>query len=367
MAIKVSNQETINSVINFINDGIGETNIHKRLKVGRKPIRRIAIEHGLHEKLRLNNKSIKSILLKDQSKSRHLQQCQKLDELYGKDVCNIVNNGGILNDVTQYMANVSHKQVLRFLEYKNLNNIRKINSKKYVSVISKINGAKAKLTLTNKETKPITPEIIERFFILKETLKYKQKVYDALKREFGFGEKKRYQLCKKYGYPMDNPQTGELNSMYGKSPGNNAGIGVKCWLLYDGIKYFCRSSLELRVLCYFIDKRIEFQISKHRILYEDETGKKRTYCPDLVISKIYMLPHIYEIKPHMMTFIKRNQLKSIAAKKYCERFGMVYGGFLTEQQLELTKYDFQYILSLINMGVVIIDDKNVEKLKRNII
>lgn len=368
MANKISNIETILRIIDLIHDGYGDTFIRSELQIGRKPIHRIAKDYGVLKELKYNNQFYKTNKYREISNYKRLIYYKNLDLLYGKSVDIIVKNGGILNDIIKIMVGVPHKKILGFLEYKNVNEIRKQNSKEYVSNIARINGRKSALTLSNKELKPITPEIVKRFTILKDILKYKQKVYDALKEEFGFGEKKCHQLCKRYGYPLDNPQTGELNPMYGKSPGKNAGIGVKCWLLHGGIKYFCRSSLELKVMCYFIDKKIPFQISKHRIPYIDDGGNKRTYCPDVVITdNDKMVPHLYEIKPHMMTFIRNNVIKSNAAKEYCKKFGMEYGWFITEKRLDLAKYNLQYIMDMIDDKIVNIDDKNLEKLKRNII
>lgn len=136
----------------------------------------------------------------------------------------------------------------------------------------------------------------------------------------------------------------------------------------DGVKYFCRSSLELQVLCYFIEHGYKFQISKHRIPYVNDEGICRTYCPDIVINDIDSgLPIIYEIKPHAMILLRKNQVKNNAAREYCKRFGLVWGNFITERSFDLTKYDSSYIMNLIGNKSIIIDEKNIEKLKRNII
>jgi len=361
MAKKVTDAQTIDTIISSIHDGLSETEIFQ-LKIGRKPIRRIANEFNLVDKLKYNNIKYKSNQLSEYALAKRNIKLIELDKIYGMLVLESINNGGILQDVKNIMKNISHKQVLYFLKYKNLDIQRKENSKNYINIQSKINGRKAIPITRGVELKPITSKIIKRFEELKHKLKYKQQVYNTLKNEFGFGSVKCKQLCEKYGYPKNNPQTGRLNPMYGKSPGKNAGIGVKCWILNDGIKYFCRSSLELRIMCHLIFNNITFQISKHRIKYKDDMGIGRTYCPDIVIGN-----SIYEIKPYNMLPIRLNVLKSEALKEYCSRFNLKYGGYLTENDIDISKYDINFISTLINSGKIIIDNKNLEKLKRNII
>ena len=361
MAKKITDQKTIDTIITSINSGLGETEIVK-YSIGRKPIRRIAEEYGLTYKLKCNNSIYKSKCLVEAGQNNRHKICLELDKKYESLIVNCLDSGGILNDIIYIMKGVPHKQILSYLRYKKLDVLRRENSKKYITEQSKINGRKAIPITKGVDLKPITPEIISRFEELKKTLVYKWKVYNALKTEFGFGERKYYQLCKLYGHPENNPQTGKLNPMYGKSPGKGAGIGVKCWVLFDGIKYFCRSSLELKVMCYLNDNGEKFQVSKHRIAYTDDNGVNRTYCPDIVVNN-----KIYEIKPYNMLKIKLNVLKSEALKTYCEKFGILYGGYLTEMNVNLTKYDLKYLIALIDSGKIIIDTLNLEKLKRNII
>lgn len=361
MAKKITDQKTIDTIIVSINVGLSETEIVKS-SIGRKPIRRIATEYGLSERLKYNNSIYKSKRLVEFRQNNRHKICLELDKKYESLILKCLDSGGILKNIISIMKGVPHKQILYYLKYKKLDVLRKENSKKFVVIQSQINGRKAIPITKGVDLKPITPEIIKRFEELKTQLIYKQRVYDALKNEFGFGERKYYQLCKLYGYPENNPQTGKLNPMFGKSPGKGAGIGVKCWILFDGIKYFCRSSLELKVMCYLNDNGEKFQISKHRISYIDDSGIDRTYCPDIVINN-----KIYEIKPYNMLKIKLNLLKSEALKKYCKKYNLLYGGYLTELNTDITKYDLKYLTALIVSGKIIIDTLNLEKLKRNII
>ena len=363
MAKKITNPEVLNLIINSINTGLCDTEIRNDIiHLSRNAIRRIATENGIlgiltKNAIRYKSERISKLLSKDR-----LKFSIELDLIYGNVVVECINAGGILQDIKRIMEDVPSKQVLHFLKYKNLDVKRRENSKKYIAEQSKINGRKAIPITKGIALKSITPQVISRFSELKCELIYKQRVYGALKLEFGFGEQKCKQLCKLYGYPENNPQTGKLNSMYGKSPGKGAGMGVKCWVLFNGIKYFCRSSLELKVMCYLNDNGDKFQISKHRIPYTDDTNVDRTYCPDIVVNN-----KIYEIKPYNMLKIKLNVLKLEALKNYCEKHGLLYGGYLTEMNVNLTKYDLKYITTLIDAGKIIIDSLNLEKLKRNII
>jgi len=60
-------------------------------------------------------------------------------------------------------------------------------------------------------------------------------------------------------------------------------------------------------------------------------------------------------------------LKSEALKKYCLKYNLRCGGYLTEKTIDISKYGLEYILKLKNDGCLLIDIKNLEKLKRNII
>jgi len=45
----------------------------------------------------------------------------------------------------------------------------------------------------------------------------------------------------------------------------------------------------------------------------------------------------------------------------------IFGYFITKKRIDLTKYNLQYIISLINNNIVVIDNVHLAKLKRNII
>jgi hypothetical protein len=345
----------------MISSGSSLAEIAKKFHVTIKVIERISKKIGLLNQLKINSKKCKSALLIENGKRNRIDVMKNIDILYGNKIKSIIDSGGILNTLkTQIKLPV--KQLNYYLDYKGWNIIRKENSKKYIGNIARENGKKAAITLSGVPLTPLTPKIINRFCELKSKLLYKQKVYDALKKEFGLWGRKTKQLCEKYGYPLDNPQTGKLNPMFGKSPGKNAGIGVKCWVLINGNRFFCRSSLELKVMCYLNDKKTGFQISRHRVPYIDERGLDKTYCPDIVIDNT-----IYEIKPYNMLQIKSNIVKSNALKEYCHKFGLTYGGYITETRIYLSKYNFSYFKELICQDLLIIDNINLNKLNRNII
>ena len=68
-----------------------------------------------------------------------------------------------------------------------------------------------------------------------------------------------------------------------------------------------------------------------------------------------------------MIDMRINQIKAKAAEQYCHKFGLLWGGFLTERTLDLTRYDLTYIMERIQAQLIIMDNKNIEKLKRNIV
>ncbi len=147
--------------------------------------------------------------------------------------------------------------------------------------------------------------------------------------------------------------------MFGKSPGKNAGIGSKGWILVDGKLIFFRSSLEFKIYSYLNQKNIKFVLSSHRISYLDSIGTKRTYCPDYVVEDT-----ICEIKPESLLKNKLIQIKILALAKYCKENHLKYE-LVTENTFPLPKFTSQDIDEMIFKGKLkMLDKKNYEKLLR---
>jgi len=347
-------------LINFINCGMGQVDIANSMLIGIKPIHRIAKANGVYNKLKENNQLYKSNKSKQDVDNRHYFQNLNVHDTFGEKIRNGIQNEGYTTYDVWKLINIPIKQVNNYLIFVGLYDIAVENGKKKKAKLARVNGKLSALTLKNKELKPITPEIIKRFEELKFRLIYKEMVYKQLKKEFGFGEKKCKQLCERYGYPKDNPQTGKLNPMYGKSPGKEAGIGVKCHINRVGNIYFCRSTLELKIFLYLMENNIKFAPSKHRIKYKMK-NIHRTYCPDIVINGI----EICEIKPYKLLTTDENVLKYNALKEYCKEYNLTCK-YITENTFDISKYNLEYIENFINKKIITIDDKNHDKLKRNI-
>lgn len=286
---------------------------------------------------------------------------KSIDEKHGNLLRELIIDKKCGFEHIKRITGIPTKRLIRYLEFSNLRNVCIQNGLYNSREIAKINGKKSALKLKGIPIKCITPEIIVRFEELKTQLVYKERVYRKLKEEFNFGEKKCKQLCEKYGYPKDNPQTGNLNPMYGKSPSKLAGIGVKCHFYHAGAVYFCRSLLELKIFLYLADNNIRFQLSKHRVKYT-LNNVERTYCPDIIINDI----EICEIKPTPLVNRPENILKLEALKKYCDEYKLKCR-VITEKDFSLHKYEnIRYIENLIEEKRLIIDSPNLEKLKRNI-
>lgn len=66
-----------------------------------------------------------------------------------------------------------------------------------------------------------------------------------------------------------------------------------------------------------------------------------------------------------MVDLPLNKIKQQSLKKYCKDYKIGYGGFITEDTFDISKYsDFKYIEKLISGGSLIIDEVNLNKLKR---
>lgn len=326
-----------------------------------RQLHRLSLKFGVLDIFKKNNTNIKIEKMHLAKNVRHAEINDSIHKKYGKQIIDdICINKFTISDIKRKYK-LPSKQINRYLDSINYKHVAATNGKKKVSEFAKINGKKSAIQLKGKELKPITPEIVGRFKELKRSLKYKEKVYVALKTEFGFGSKKAKQLCEKYGYPEDNPQTGNLNPMYGKSPSVKSGIGVKCHIVINGNLYFCRSTLELKIFLYLRDNNIKFIPSKHRVKYKYK-DKERTYLPDIVLED----QNVCEIKPAALVNLDLNLIKMNALQTYCD-MNSLSCRFITENDYDLTVYsDIHVYDKLINSGELIIDSINYEKLKRNI-
>ncbi len=330
-----------------------------------KAIKRFACLWKISEALYINNKKYKSEALRSSHAKKASIKIKNIDEYKNKISSMVCEENATINDLIKSLQKsnfrIGVKTLRKYLEKTLLYDQCIKNAKKKISAIAKINGRKSAKILRGVELKPITPEISMRYLELKNSGMYKTKVYDVIKSEFGFKYKKIKQLCEIYGYPEENPQTGELNSMYGKSPSVKSGVGVKCWIVDSGKKIFCRSSLELFVYLFLLDAGITFDISKHRIKYKNEKGVERTYNPDIVIDDC-----VYEIKPEKLVNTEENRLKFSVLTEYCKKFCLKCA-IITEKTYDINKYkNLLYIDNLIKADKLIIDDKNLTKLKKYI-
>jgi hypothetical protein len=349
-------------ILDRINCGKGQVEISKELNIGIKPIHRISKCHNLYDLLKQNNQKHKTKASKLLASERQKITTDRIHDKFGGIIRSMIFDKLFTTYDIRKHINIPQKRCNQYLIYHGLYDECVKNGKTKISNLARINGKLSSNTLSGVELKPITDSIRNRFEELKGEFIYKQKVYDALYEEFGFGERKSKQLCERFGYPINNPQTGKLNPMYGKSPSKKSGIGTKCHLYHDGCLIFCRSLLELKIYLYLIDNGVEFQLSKHRIQYK-LNGVDRTYCPDIVMNDV----EICEIKPSNLVKLDINQIKFKSLVEYCNCFNLKCK-YLTELDFDLKKYsNIDYILMLIDNGKIRIDNSNLEKLKRNII
>lgn len=348
-------------ILNKIKSGVDSHTIIVDYQLSYSKLHKLSKKHKILDIFKTNNKKFAKIKCNKKTITLHTEINKDIDIKFGNKIYDLVINKKFTTYDLRSEFKIPLNRIIRFLNYKGIYDVCVKNGKEKIGSLAKVNGKNSTFKLKGIELKPITDEIIEKFKYYKKTLIYKQKVYDAIKKDFGFGEKKLKQLCKRFGYPVDNPQTGKLNPMYGKSPSLKAGIGVKCHLKVNGNLYFCRSSLELKIYMYMINNNIKFIQSKHRVKYKINNVDK-TYCPDIIINDI----EVCEIKPSVLTLLKENKIKMDSLKKYCQDYNLKCR-YITEKDLDLSNYsEFSMYQNLIENKILIIDFKNLEKLKRNL-
>ena len=193
------------------------------------------------------------------------------------------------------------------------------NNKNKMCNTARTNGRKSAVTLTGVELKPMNDEIVQWYISSVNSGKFRMDIMRELKLKFGFGRKKYDQLVLKYGIGQRNPQTGELNPMYGKPSPLQSGNGIKSHIIVNGITIFCRSFLELKIYIFLKNAGVRFELAKHHIKYLDDTGSPRTYNPDIVLIDY---DTICEVKPKSLINVDINKLKFESAIKYCSKWGL---------------------------------------------
>ena len=133
-----------------------------------------------------------------------------------------------------------------------------------------------------------------------------------------------------------------------------SGRGINGYLNYYDNKIYFRSSLEMLVYIYLCENNVRFELSKHRIEYDN--GNK-TYNPDIVIDNT-----IIEIKPKFLLNCKTVVDKLEALKNYCNIFNLKFK-IITEDSYEIWKYfNKDFIELLIKENKLILSDKQKERL-----
>jgi hypothetical protein len=351
----------IDELRTLILDGNGLTQIIVRNSFclrSKKAIQRIAEQLKLTEKLRNNNRCYKSSQISKISQYKRNETLQHNLKNLADDIRRCVIERSFTTYDLYKEFGTPLKQIELILKNLGLYERCASNGEEKIRQTARINGRKSADILSGVELKPITHEIINRFTELKTSGLYKTQVYAKMRSEFGFGSKKIKQLCEKFGYPKENPQSGTLNPMYGRSPSKKAGIGIKGWIIVDGCRIFFRSSLELAVYLYLKTNNIKFELSKHRIKY-NYNGVQRTYNPDIVIGTT-----VCEIKPSQMVNLAENLTKYKALVDYCNRFS-IGCAIITEETYDLSPYkNLNNVDNGMKDGSIIIDATNLEKLKK---
>lgn len=348
-------------IINLINKNYSVSEISKYLnnKYSEKKLKRFSSEIGLFEKLKDNTWKKRNVLLTEFNKNRRLENMKKLESLYKEKVISLLNSGGIYKDVCNVL-NVSDKQVVDFLTYIGYRDIQLLNSKLNTQKLSSENWRRNALKIKGKPLKPLSDELISEYIKLKDSGVYPKEIIQIFKDKFNCTQI-QYKWCRKlFGAPTHNPQSGKLNPMYGKPTPHGSGIGVKGWILYDDIRIFFRSTLELKIYMFLLENNIEFVLSKHRIEYIFN-DVARTYNPDICIGN-----NIFEIKPSALLMSENVKAKMNALQNYCNIFKLKCD-FITEKTYDISKYTKEYILDLISKNKIqLVNESNLEKLKRTL-
>lgn len=296
--------------------------------------------------------------LKKINEQKRIKRFEEIDFKFGNSVRDKINNGGCVKDICELISK-GPLPTTAYLKYYNLFKNALSNGK----LIQKQKAREQWI----KNGKKQTIKMQERIDALPKITQKAEKIYqkgikdDLFRREIiselqKINQSHNYNKLRLiYGQPKRG-HGGKRNSMYGKSPSPKSGYGIYGHILIDGKKTLFRSSLELSIYLYFLENRINFLLSKHRIKYKFK-NKDRTYCPDIVINN-----KIFEIKPKKLISIPINILKFAALKKYCKNFNLQCD-YITEETYNIKNMlEKDKILKLIEEEKLFLTEKQKARL-----
>lgn len=355
-------EETLKQIADLIVDGYGNKYIFEQFNFAfsHKVIYRAAKKFGVYERLKENNKKTKSFAIKDRVKNSAYERYVEFDAKYGEDVKRMINDGFHMSKILVEL-DLWQSFFTKYLKWKDadggLKNQLSINSERVIreNGLRNIQWIKENVVPWNKKT--ITNDIALYYKELVENGLYRAQITRSMKKIYDIGPKKVAEIIKTYGKPnVKCDGKGKNNPAYGKTY-IKGGRGIVGFILASGKKIYFRSSLEMKIYFYLLENDVAFSLSKHSIEYEFD-GAKRTYNPDIVISDV-----IYEIKPRKLVSLRINVEKFNALKKYCEKFSLKCD-HIFEDTFNCSFIDLDYVEQKIKDGILLLDQKQEERLKR---
>ena len=292
---------------------------------------------------------------------RRIKRCEDFHNIHGDIIKSLIYSGYTINDIFKAGYGSGKPFLNSYIDmYGHRDKIIE-NTKSKLRLTAQRNGRMAVNTLKGVELKPLNDEIINWYKNAVDSGMYRMDILNALKTKFGYKRVKYNQLVSLYGVGDKNPQCGDSNPFYGKTPSYKSGRGIVSHLINNGKYIICRSYLELKVYLYMQCNNIDFELSEHRIKYTHMNGNKRTYNPDFVrVSK----NTIYEIKPKSLIDIPINKLKFDATRQYCKEYNLQFD-IITEETYPIYEIQYEYILELIENGNIIISDEQFKRLENS--
>jgi len=183
---------------------------------------------------------------------------------------------------------------------------------------------------------------------------YGKSVYDTWLAKYGKEEADRRR--EERSKVQSEASMGAKNNMYGKPSPIFSGNGWKGWC--NG--WFFRSLRELSYVINILEvKKLAWKSAEGiRILYIDHKGHDRTYTPDFLVENHILV----EIKPKRLKKLWDNQLKKIAAVKYCKEHGLVYKMF----DVRRNRLTIDQLIDLVEKKTIKLTDKSIQKLNNYI-
>lgn len=150
---------------------------------------------------------------------------------------------------------------------------------------------------------------------------------------------------------LSNKTAGKNNAMYGKPSPRKSGSGVKGYYK----DWWFRSLRELAFMINYIER---FNLSwsngeKLSISYVNYDGRNRTYRPDFIVNKKYLI----EVKPKKLHGTPLVILKKNAAIEFCKTINLKYKLIDPIQKIKT-----QQLLDLIESGQVQVDQRTLTKI-----